>query len=169
MRLLLALLALTGTAFAGQSIQLATPYTVPLNYPVALSTCAASQAMTQAYRTTVTGFSPAGDYVYGTVASHFTCGHSGRGANIHTYWRCTTMTWDLSGNLVGTSTPGAGAANYYCPNVPLNQPSLIPPSNEVLGNAFVNAGGYMAGTLIDEICGSLACYETLFYPTLYTP
>ena len=169
MRKFMLLLLATAGARAGNSISLATPYLVPLNPVVSAYQYSAYQGTTEAYKTVLTGFSQDGNYVLGQVMSHFTCGHSGRGANIHTYFLCTFLKWDLSGNLVGTETMTAGAKTLSCPSVPLNAPSLSPPSNQVVGNGFVNAVGYVAETLVQEVCGSIACYETLLYPTLITP
>lgn len=164
---LLSLLVLTflSTGAYAQTA-LSTPNTVPLTPAVAGAPLGATTA---AYGTVVTGFSADGNYVLGQVTSHFTVGCRGRGC-FHTYYVCTSLQWDLGGNLVSTSTPsGNGSQNLPCPVVTLTQPRLTPPSNSVVGNEFENTGGYIAETIVEEICGSVACYETLYIPTLVTP
>lgn len=118
----------------------------------------------------VTGFSADGNYILGQIPSQFGVGCPGRGCIRH-YQVCTYVQWDLAGNLVSTVTPTNGLANLPCPSVTLNQPSNTPPSNSVVGNEFENAGGYIAETIVEQICGSLACPASWIYyvPTLISP
>ncbi len=167
----LALLA-APVAHAG-TLNLATPHTIALNPPVYTTGCSAWQATTYAYAAVVTGFSSNGVYVLGQVAAYFTCGHSGRGSTVKTIWNCAHLQWDLSGNLTSATanvaTSEGAPVSSYCPAVALELPSTTPPSNSVIGNEFTNAGGYVAETVIDEACGSVACYAAYYYPTLVTP
>jgi hypothetical protein len=167
------LLMSCGSAFAQTSINLSTPNTIALNPVVSTFGCYAASVTTRAYSTVVTGFSVDGNYVQGQVSAYFTCGHSGRGSTVHTVYSCAQLTWDLSGNLVGAVAPIAynngQPVSSYCPTVSLTYPSNQPPSTEVIGNEFMNAGGYVAETLLAEACGAIACYATYYYPTLLTP
>lgn len=157
-------LALSATVQASE-FELPTPYTAALEPAVPC----APYATIDPYKTVVTHFSADGNYVLGQVASHYTCGCRGRGC-LHTYYVCTFLQWDLAGNLVSTSTPSNGLANINCPSVgPLSTPATTPPSSSVLGNEFTNSGGYTAETVVEEICGSIACYATYYLPTLVTP
>jgi hypothetical protein len=164
-----------GTAFAQSSINLPTPQTIVMSAPVSTFLCSAYEVTVVPYATDVTGFSADGNYVTGQVSAHFTCGHSGRGSTIHTYYSCAQLTWDLSGNLVSatdTTQYGSNGApvSYSCPDLGLVLPSRTPPSSETVGNSFTNAGGYTAETLLVQQCGSIACYGLpLAYPTLLTP
>jgi hypothetical protein len=163
-----------GTAFAQSSINLPTPYTLALPQAVSTPTCYAANVTLVPYATDVTGFSIDGNYVTGQVSAHFTCGHSGRGSNIHTYYSCAQLTWDLSGNLVSATDVATDSnglpISYNCPTLSLILPSRTPPSSETVGNEFANSGGYTAETLLVQQCGSIACYGLpLAYPTLLTP
>ena len=167
-------LFLISPAFAGTSINLATPHTIDLTPPVSATGCYAGQVTTLGYKTVVTGFSADGNYVLGQVAAWFTCGHSGRGSTIHTIWNCAQLQWDLSGNLISTTVNvvrGAGGqpVSSYCPVETLEMPSTTPPGSTVVGNAFTNTGDYVAETILSEACGSIACYATYYYPTIITP
>jgi hypothetical protein len=167
-------IALSTGAAAETTIQLPTPHTITLNPAVNAPRCSAWYVTTAGYQTVVTGFSADGNYVLGQVSAYFTCGSSGRGGGgIHTYYSCAQLTWDLTGALVSATDPITMSNGYpvstYCPSVPLNQPSMTPPSNSVVGNEFTNAGNYTAETVVEEICGSAACYQTYYYPTLITP
>lgn len=162
--------ALLPMAASAGEVGLTTPSTSAINPPVVTSGCTAYTATIAPYRTTVTGFSADGNYVQGSVASHYTCGHSGRGSTVHTVYLCTILTWDLSGNLVSAATaPSLTSVN--CPAVTLEQPPNTPPGGTVTGNSFVNAGGYVAETVLTQVCGSVACPATWLYyaPTLVTP
>jgi hypothetical protein len=163
------LLALIPSLALADEISLSTPYTVALNPVVSVPRCFASQATTSGYKSVVTGFSADGNYVLGQVSSHFTCGSSGRGGTLYTVHLCTSLTWDLSGNLVSVNTPSNGHQSQDCPAVSLVPPSTIPPGTTVVGNEFTNTGGYVAETILAEACGSIACYATYYYPTLVTP
>lgn len=156
-------------AFA-DTIQLSTPTTV--NLPPSTNYCRAAYATTAPDATFVTGFSSDGNYVLGHVQSHFVCGTGGRGGVQYVYV-CTSLQWDLSGNLVSENTPISsqlgGRQSLWCPGVSLSYPRFTPPSNSVVGNEFTNSGGYIAETVVEEICGYSACYQTLYLPTLITP
>jgi hypothetical protein len=171
---LIVLFGLVPVAFAGTTIQLSTPNRITLNPAVNAPRCSAWYVTTAGYQTVVTGFSADGNYVLGQVSAYFTCGSSGRGGGgIHTYYSCAQLTWDLTGALVSATDPITLSNGYpvstYCPSVTLNQPSMTPPSNSVVGNSFENAGGYTAETVVEEICGSVACYATYYVPELVTP
>lgn len=163
MKSLLLFLSLIATAVAGQ---LDTPHTVTLNPTVSLARCYAQDATTAPYKTTLTGFSADGNYIEGQVASHFTCGSSGRGGTLHTVTLCTYLTWDLSGVLVNSNTPSNGLKSIACPQAPLIYPPATPPSSTSVGNEFTNSGGTTIETIIAQFCGTESCYATYLYPTL---
>jgi hypothetical protein len=174
--LALVILALCSlSAQAQTSIDLPTPQTLALAQPVQTFLCYADQVNLKVYSTAVTGFSADGNYVTGQVPAYFTCGHSGRGATIHTYYSCAQLTWDLSGNLVSATdtvqfASNGAPASYSCPDLGLVMPSRTPPSTTVVGNSFTNDGGYVAETLLSQPCGSIACYgQPIYGPILLTP
>jgi hypothetical protein len=174
MKYSVALLSLVASvAFAGTDIQLSTPNRITLNPAVNAPRCSAWYVTTAGYATVVTGFSADGNYVLGQVSASLTCGSSGRGGTIHTYYSCAQLTWDLTGTLVSATDPITLSNGYpvstYCPTEQLNMPSTTPPSNSVVGNEFTNAGEYTAETVIEEICGSVACFATYYLPELVTP
>lgn len=175
MKSLVALLLFSPAAFAGTSIDLPTPHTIAMTTPVTQPRCSASAVITSGYATTVTGFSADGNYVLGQVAAYFTCGSSGRGGTLHTYWNCAQLSWDLGGNLisatVSVATVNSTPISSYCPAETLNMPSRTPPSSTVVGNEFTNSGGYIAETVLEQVCGSSACPSSWLYylPTLLTP
>lgn len=156
-------------------VQLSTPHTVDLSPAVSLPRCSAITATTNGYASVVTGFSSDGNYVLGQVQATWVCGSSGRGGGLHYYGVCTQLQWDLSGTLisinasVGFSAPGV-PVSVNCPSVTFQVlPSKLPPSSSVIGNEFTNSGGYVAETVIEEACGSAACYATYYIPTLIAP
>jgi hypothetical protein len=173
-RLLACIVFLLGVGAAeATTYQLETPYIVGLSPVVYLPRCAASTARTA--QTAVTGLSSEGNSVLGQALSTWVCGSSGRGGGgLHYYTACTTLQWDLTGALISVTTPVEFSGGYpvstSCPSVTFNAtPSTTPPSSSVVGNEFTNAEGYVAKTVIEEICGSVACYATYWIPTLVTP
>jgi len=173
--LLLTLLLAPAAALAqSATIDLPSPQTIALDQPVHTATCYADTVTITPYATAVTGFSADENYVTGQVKAHFTCGHSGRGANIHTYYSCAQLTWDLAGNLVSASdvvTDSNGLpVSYSCPDLGLVLPSRTPPSDPTIGNSFTSSTGYTAYTYVVQPCGSIACYgQPYTFPELQTP
>jgi hypothetical protein len=173
--ILATLLALCGVAQAQTQIDLPTVNNIVLDTPVHTPVCYADNVTVSVYSTAVTGFSSDGNFVNGQATAHFTCGHSGRGANIHTYYSCASLVWDLAGNLVSATDTNVVDANNLpvsssCPDLGLVLPSRTPPSSPVVGNEFTNAGGYIAETIVSQPCGAIACYGLpLDFPVLITP
>jgi hypothetical protein len=174
-KLLLSILLAAAPLAANAQTYLPTPQTIALTPVVHTFLCYAENVNVRVYSTAVTGFSADGNYVTGQAPAYFTCGHSGRGATIHTYYSCAQLTWDLSGNLVSATDTVQFASNgapmsYNCPDLGLVMPSRTPPSTTTVGNSFTNASGYTAETLLSQPCGSIACYgQPIYAPTLLTP
>lgn len=135
------LLMVSGTAFAGTDVPLQIPaaYTRPV-YPA---------------ENVVTGFSADGNYLIVHARGWYASGHSGRGSN-YTYqsW-CGDLTFDLAGNLVGsTVVTASGTASYYaCPTA------------DASGN-FTNSGGYNAYTVVTR---PVYYWAPKYTPTLMSP
>lgn len=83
----------------------------------------------------VTGFSADGNYLTVHTRGWVACGHSGRGSNLKYSRWCGTMTFDLAGNLVGTSIV---SNNLYATflKCPIADQSAT----------YTNAGGYIGWT-----------------------
>jgi hypothetical protein len=163
------LLILSSLASAGT---LPFPSTVTLSPAIHTARCYAATAHVTP-DAVVTGFSADGAYVLGQADSTAVCGSSGRGGDLHYYSVCVQLQWDLTGTLVSTiATPtiiNGVVKSVPCAPVALVYPVPTPPSSTVVGNEFVNAGGYIAETVLVEACGSIACYATYYEPTLETP
>jgi hypothetical protein len=150
------------SALAGTSIPLPVPYTVYLTPAVSSSGCSTQTATTAGYYASiVTGFSADSNYVLGQVPATYVCGHSGRGSTIQHYGVCALLMWDLTGNLVGvTAKPAYNSLGQpVTARCPVVDPTAV----------YTNSAGYTAETVIEQACGTSACYSTYYEPTLITP
>jgi hypothetical protein len=127
------------SAFAGTTIQLPVPYSVPYSAPGAFGT-------TYFYRMAIiTGFSADGNYV---IAESIGYTVSGSGGFTHTTHECVQWTWTLAGSVVNEKVLD-----------PLHAcPTTLDPTRE-----FTNSGGYLAWTTVYEY------YPLTHFPMLTSP
>jgi hypothetical protein len=127
------------SAFAGTTIQLPVPYSVPYSAPGAFGT-------TYFYRMAIiTGFSTDGNYVIADSTGYTVSGAGGFSRTTH---ECVQWTWNLAGVVVSETVLD-----------PLHAcPTTLDPTKQ-----FTNSGGYSAWTTVYPY------YPQTHFPMLTSP